>query len=558
MPEMHAASVEQHTMHAGLFGGNILTHRDRIGDDGTYDELAEELGITGIRYPGGAVTEFYFDISDPDRTSGVHPHTGEEHTLIPYSSFLSWAADTSMPVTVVLPTREFLSEDTDENGDRFPEFDEALLRSFIRDTVTGAYGDAEIEGFEIGNEYWGSGEMSSVEYGRLSSEMAAIIDDELDSLGHGEIPIITQVGASHGFADLSLDYEHLGTGEEQLQAVALDYGLLLNSEDHLYNGGGVNWTKIANELVMKEFDTPEERDALDAIAAHVYSKAPVFPGSRHFVLNSIEQTWLQDHPDLEIFVTEWNQKAHTDAFDAEEDYGLKQAAEMLYIVDEMSDHGVDIAHVWPLQQSAKSALSYGHDFEELSPAGEMFKMMRENLPGKQQIDLATDGSEGDTSADVLSFYGDNELVVYVMSRSEGTTMEDLGMNAIIADYDQLEITRLGVEAGQSPGSTQSNAEIDILDPSEYYVDGTIQADLDGFEIMQLVFSDVVLTPEVEALIEGGDDDTDPILPPIDPVEPEEPEEPDEPDAEADAEGAGLAIEAILAAAIVPLFLLLVA
>ena len=79
-------------MHAGLFGGNILIHRNQIGDDGTYDELAEALGITAIRYPGGSVTEFYFDISDPDRAVATHPNTGEEQTLIPYSNFMSYAA----------------------------------------------------------------------------------------------------------------------------------------------------------------------------------------------------------------------------------------------------------------------------------------------------------------------------------------------------------------------------------------------------------------------------------------------------------------------------------
>ena len=102
----------------------------------------------------------------------------------------------------------------------------------------------------------------------------------------------------------------------------------MNAEDHLYLSGSVNWTKITNEMILKEFKTPEEMDAIDAIAAHVYSKEPAIPNSREFLLNSVEQSWLSENPDLEIWVTEWNQKANTNAFDTEKDFGLKQAAEM--------------------------------------------------------------------------------------------------------------------------------------------------------------------------------------------------------------------------------------
>ena len=278
-------------------------------------------------------------------------------------------------------------------------------------------------------------------------------------------------------------------------------------------------------------------------------------------MNSIEQTWLQDNPDLEIYVTEWNQKANTNAFDPDEDYGLKNAAEMLYILDEMLDRGGDVSHVWPLQQNAKSALSYGRDFEELSPTGEMFRMLRENLPGKQQIDLTNPGSNGETSSDIMSFYGDDELVVYVISRSEDVTFEDIGMNNIIEAYDEVEITRLGVEEGEAPGSNQSDAEVEVLSSDEYFQDGVIQADLDGFEIMQLVFSNVELTPEVEALVEGVDPDPGPIFPPTDPVDPGEPGgggsgngDDDDDDDEEDDDGFGMGIEAVLAAMLIPLLI----
>ncbi|MFP3656811.1 hypothetical protein SB777_38495, partial [Burkholderia sp. SIMBA_052] len=77
------------------------------------------------------------------------------------------------------PTRTYLSEATDENGNREPDFDHEELYGFVRDVVRGVHGNREIAAFEIGNEYWGSGQMSSVEYGRLSSEMSSVIDQAL-------------------------------------------------------------------------------------------------------------------------------------------------------------------------------------------------------------------------------------------------------------------------------------------------------------------------------------------------------------------------------------------
>ena len=39
-----------------LFGANILATRDQLGEDGTYDDVAENIGIESIRYPGSSLT----------------------------------------------------------------------------------------------------------------------------------------------------------------------------------------------------------------------------------------------------------------------------------------------------------------------------------------------------------------------------------------------------------------------------------------------------------------------------------------------------------------------
>jgi alpha-L-arabinofuranosidase len=165
----------------GLFGGNLLASRGILMGPGSYDEAINGLGVTGLRYPGGSLTEEYFDITNPDATTATSNITGETTDFIPISEFLSYANANGQEVTIVVPTYSQFGE-PDENGNRLSNVNEANLREFVHDVVTGVYGEAPIIAIEIGNEYWGSGLMNAVEYGRLSSEMALVIDDELQAV----------------------------------------------------------------------------------------------------------------------------------------------------------------------------------------------------------------------------------------------------------------------------------------------------------------------------------------------------------------------------------------
>ena len=71
------------------FGGNALALRDRVGDEGTYDDVARTLGVEHIRYPGGSLTEYYFDIRNPDNDIVVNSETGEATSFLPRFSCAS-------------------------------------------------------------------------------------------------------------------------------------------------------------------------------------------------------------------------------------------------------------------------------------------------------------------------------------------------------------------------------------------------------------------------------------------------------------------------------------
>lgn len=85
--------------------------------------------------------------------------------------------------------------------------------STITPAQSGTYGAAEIAGVEIGNEYWGSGEMTSVEYGRLAAEMSRIVDDELRLVAEhfgvetNSVGVLVQMGHNYGSSRLSDAYD---------------------------------------------------------------------------------------------------------------------------------------------------------------------------------------------------------------------------------------------------------------------------------------------------------------------------------------------------------------
>lgn len=147
MPEISSYGFMGSEASQGLFGANVLATRSNLEQGGDYDRLIEELGVGSFRYPGGSLTERYFDITDPNASIVADRDTGELRQFIPLNEALDYAGEEGLSVTIVIPTRDLLSDNTDANGDRFAAIDEDALRGFVRDVVTGVHGDAEIEAF---------------------------------------------------------------------------------------------------------------------------------------------------------------------------------------------------------------------------------------------------------------------------------------------------------------------------------------------------------------------------------------------------------------------------
>lgn len=487
MPDISAFGFMGSQATSGLFGANVLATRSTLEQGGTYDQLIQELGVGSFRYPGGSLTERYFDISDPNATVVFDRDTGEARDFIPLNEALSYAGSEGLSVTVVIPTRDLLTEDADDNGDRFAAIDEDVLRSFVRDVVTGEHGDAQIDAFELGNEYWGSGQMSSVEYGRLASEMAVIINDELDQT-NSDAGIIVQTGTNFNFARMSDQYGDDMSGQAILDDLNETYGLNLN-EDSLFSSGQVNWTDVANEMILTEFDTQAEQQAVDQVAVHVYSRGQVNDDQRSFFLNATEDTWGEVLPEVDIAVTEWNTAGNTSLLERNDDYGLFQSHEMLNVMEEFLRYDVQNAHVWPLVQNTPNTLSVDDGEADLSPGGAMFGLMRDALPGKTAIDLTPDGgSDTEVEEDgvaVHGFWEPDELLFYVAATAEDGADTQVDFSDLVDDAGQVEITRLGVANGDAVGSNRSDAVVEEVDPETVMQGTDLAVQMGQGEIMQV-------------------------------------------------------------------------
>ena len=487
-----------------LFGGNILAYRGEMEGEGQYETAIEHLGITDLRYPGGSTTEYYFDIYNPDSSIATHVLTGEVIDFIPVSEFMMFAAENGHAVTIVLPTRHSFSEETDGNGHREIDVDESAVRQYVRDIVDGKYGDAEVRAFEIGNEYWLSGGMDSVEYGRVAAAMVDIVDDELlllseDNPDAEQIDIVVQMGKNYGSARMTDEFEGM-PASEIIDYFNDTYDLEMGDEA-LYSSGDINLNHISNELIMGELEKSEEIENVDGVVAHVYSLGETNTWSKVFELNEIEDTWLEDYPDLEIYVTEWNMKGVTATLDGSTDYGLYQATEMLNIVEEFVTFDVDFANVWPLIQNTDNSLNRGFSYDDPNAPGEFFSIMREILPGKKLLDFQpNDNFKTEANFEDFSVHGfadPDELSLFVTTNhTSGIVESDLDITELVQAYGNVKLSILGVEKGSAPGDNDSNAFVEELNPETSIEDGIINVPLDPGEILIVRLFEYEPTPEL--------------------------------------------------------------
>src|SRR6056297_3407763 len=443
----------------------------------------QELGATNLRYPGGSVTEWYFDISDID--GGSHDRTtgsfqGNTQTLTPFTRFIELAGDVDTSVTLVVPTINGFTQSAGEAlidgayGQRV--IDAGHLENvseFVRAAVETAQANGvRIDALEIGNEFWGSGQMTAAEYGGLAAAMSQVISDTFADLGipTSEQPdIVVQTTSSAGVFSPSRDTtlhvdEATGFVYAPHQLGNLDAAFIDGLTGVTVDSQGTSRPQVREIIAafgresipvqdatgqITDLKLKDAANAIDGVVEHYYLDGgfDAVNTEEQFGFSQLE-LWdiaLESRdatlPALDFFITEWNSRKNGDIEQAN-NRGLQQVSMATEILYEMVTHDVTAAHFWPATFNySNSGTLIFNSAEALTLAGEGFALMSESLVGLTPVlDFSVAGDF------VVHGYGNTDRQVLLFSERSGAENRlELDLSAAItleADYYRVSWTEL--------------------------------------------------------------------------------------------------------------------
>lgn len=446
-----------------MFGVNtLINNRSELNDH--LKNLSEDISFSTLRYPGGSVTEEHFNLHlyDGESFDELVDTSNPGANLLEFVSFLDLAASVGSPVSFVIPTRYGLGATSTDStpmtagmalldgnyGNRVPRTGYIdKVRDFVVDAIAEAgRKGVTIESFEIGNEFWGSGQMTAREYALLTAELTKAIAEELSELNLTADPkiIIQSISSAGEFSPSSDNVVYVNTNSPDLEI-----------STKLQTGGGWEPHTIMNQGsagaqlrdMIKVFDNDiDAQNAVDGIIEHVYETGGFalvdISTAGHFQNDYVNLfKWESElERDFDFYVTEWNTKR----LDAPNNRGLEHASMLVEVFYEMATHGINGAQIWPLFSANSDSTSLFIDGTEnrLTFAGVAFDLMSESLVELTPfLDYETSG---------IDLHGFKEIV---------------GVNA-------------GVDAGKQvyffserSGSAQSDVRLDLADLTPDAVNG---------------------------------------------------------------------------------------
>lgn len=486
------------------FGGNFLFDRDRVGDvnsgfgpSQTFDDASRALGLTGIRYPGGSLTERCFDLNNPNsalqnfsQTSQFDPDRNGPQlpSTLGLDAALDFAAADGLSFTLVLPTFRYLGVQADSNGNRFEAVDTAAVAEFIISFLTEAAAKGvEIAAIELGNEWWipiddsFGGAMSATEYGRIASRLASTVQQAFDQFSASQGPntwhepeIVVQVGRGGAL-------EWVTPGGNRPPA---DYGGTLVK---------------ATTLIFNEFNNDAELQAVDGLVTHRYLNGSI-ENVNGWAYKPFD-TWSSlakeksDYRELTRYVTEWNVSASNQSFT-----GINQPRALVGLFQEMVEAGVDSASIWGIQQnnSARFTLNVGwsgESFRGLTAAGQTFQLMADSLVGLKSIDLKLAQPE----LDVAGFGSQERAVLFISNTALTTGSYSFDANDLTDNFTHIWARKVNMSSSGAAGGS-SAAWIEVLSTQDH--DGTLFFNLDPNELIAIE----VTFGEVGVSMTGGERD----------------------------------------------------
>ncbi|MFY0312672.1 calcium-binding protein [Leisingera sp. D0M16] len=423
------------TISSSYFGANLVTHYDTefIDPGDSHKNDVKALGVSTLRFPGGSVTESHFDMANPNSaTSRISPSVA----LTPMNEFFAAAGRIGASVSLVIPTQEGFKTDALtalKNGsygsrtELAPDYIKKVLAYIDTAISYAALEGVTITSFELGNEFWGSGQMTAAEYGRLVGKLSVAVQKKLDAAGI-DAEILVQTTSSTatfspnaGFKDdpnakAAIFADESGTvpvfynqsdinrefggavpkgfqtywvqsqGNDGVQAKDIAAGIKADAGAadaidgavlHYYADYGLSGDANGNSVDNEKGNLFSKLNGFEVLLRSESNSAAGQPVATEYLRSSRA-------PELTQHLTEWNPQK-----DRPDTKGLKHASMLVEMVYEMATHGVDSAQIWPLTfNSSQERALLNHEGEGLSLSGEVFRMMSESLVGlKAKLDF---------------------------------------------------------------------------------------------------------------------------------------------------------------------------
>jgi Ca2+-binding RTX toxin-like protein len=408
-----------------MFHANIVATKNTLVPGGSFDTALGDLGVTGVRYAGGTVTEQYLDpmsklwddVFGPANTQYVAMPNGD-YFMGP-APVIDYATANNLDFTLVVPTSSLVT--TNARGQEVVD-QKALAEvdQMVADMLRGKYGDVDIDQIEIGNEYQAYPNMTAETYGMVVNEVVLSLEDV--------------------FADYAKSGDAPPGWEEPELGIQI----------------GPAWRDEDSEKIIDALE-PQAVEQVASIIIHYYPENLDGVNDRGALFDHHE-VWDEAHGHHhEVVVSEWNiaTALHSDT-------GLAQASSLISAFDEMVREGVDEAEIWGVQfhysQNALSTTSaYDHPDTDpddvvtrLTAAGETFASLAESTigltPFNPQLDILMDrngttesiGPANDQADTIVNAFGDQDRsVVYFSSRTNEPVNISLNLNAYFGEITHV-------------------------------------------------------------------------------------------------------------------------
>lgn len=347
------------TVDRRLAGANYLHTRDLV--HGTFGPRAEAMGVSYLRWPGGAIAEdelpyhqTYFENGSSRDWQGFN-HDADWSLR----NISEYAVSKDMEVMVVLPTKKYVTQPG--------VIDEQTIRNeigpFVRELTRGRFGPIP-DLLEIGNEfYWGNDKLEAEDY----AQVARII--------------IEEVRANQA--------QHIDVA---LQAGRLGQGMI---------------GRVASAF------SSAEKTQFDFIADHIYT--------RNFDWTLFDQRfdmYQNNWGDKPVLISEWNVKSTKDGDPSIYAWGIEQAAPMVRVWDSMVKNNTRAATFWAVQQNTMTA-AYPNEADdpqtEMYVAGRTFKWLSDTV-GMTRQDVIQRGQDG---MGAFAYKSGNQILAFVAGLDAG-------------------------------------------------------------------------------------------------------------------------------------------